>query len=166
MWYTRCWAMLVMTFPLWAGRWWWGASPLYILRSPPLKGELRIRGGGPIPPAGRPKNPLLTAAFRRLSSRHHLVAVGRAWTALVQCSIQLWRVCASVVKSLFPRREEFVPQRWGTNTSDVVIHDAIPAHHVVHESFIAPYCTLLHAIVADCTNSLGRMSYLCRVISD
>lgn len=27
--------------------------PLYILRSP--QGELRIRGGGPIPPAGRPK---------------------------------------------------------------------------------------------------------------
>ena len=28
--------------------------PLYILRSP-YKGGLRIRGGGPIPPAGRPK---------------------------------------------------------------------------------------------------------------
>ena len=51
--------------------------PLYILRSP-LSGGTTYKRGRADTTCGAAENPLLTAVFRRLSSRHHLVAVGRA----------------------------------------------------------------------------------------
>ena len=155
----------------WTGRrsyrsgWWWpprfqrGAGgeepPPSIYYVPPYKGELRIRGGGPLPPAGAAENPLLTAAFRRLSSRHHLVAVGRAWTALIRCSIQLWRVCASVVKSLFFRREEFVLQVCSVCSPALRNKHLRRGHPRCHigssRSSRVIYCTLLHFIALYCT---------------
>ena len=154
MWYTRCWTMLVMTSPLWAGRWWWGASPLYILRSP-YKGGTTYKRGRADTTCGAAENPLLIAVFRRLSSRHHLVAVGRAWIALVQCSIQLWRVCASVVKSLFFRCEEFVPQAWRACSPALRNKHLRRGHPRCHtgssRSSRVIYCTLLHFIARYCS---------------
>ena len=145
---------LVMTSPLWAGRWWWGAFPS-IYYVPPYKGELRIRGGRADTTCGAAENPLLTAVFRRLSSRHHLVAVGRAWTALVQCSIQLWRVCASVVKSLFFRRAVFVPQAWRVCSPALRNKHLRRGHPRCHtgssRSSRVIYCTLLHFIARYCS---------------
>ena len=73
--------------------------PLYILRSP-YKGGTTYKRGRADTTCGAAENPLLTAVFRRLSSRHHLVAVGS-----INCSHSMQH---PVVKSLCFCCEEFI----------------------------------------------------------
>ena len=146
MWYTRCWTMLVMTSPPWAGRWWWGASPLYILRSP-YKGGTTYKRGRADTTCGAAENPLLTAVFRRLSSRHHWVAVGS-----MNCSHSMQH---PVVKSLCFCWEEFILQAWRVGSPALRNKHLRRGHPRCHtgssRSSRVIYCTLLHFIARYCS---------------